>query len=62
MDIDPIAEDINCPHCHIGRIGKVIIQDLKKTHNYLEGVIVITTFICLRCQHIVHREIRAITI
>ena len=62
MTIDPITEDFNCPYCLSGKIGKTITQNLKNPDNYLKGVIIITTFIWLRCQNILHREIREITI
>ena len=62
MSIDPILEDIRCPHCLTGIIGKTIAQELKNPDNYLEGVVVIITYICLRYQTTVHRDIREITI
>ena len=62
MSIRPITEDTHCLYCPIGRIGKIVTQDLKNPGNFLEGVVVIITYLCLNCQSAIHREIREITI
>ena len=61
MSIEPIIEEIRCPHCNIGRLGKIVTQDLKNPENYLEALFVITIYIYLRCQEIVHQEFREFT-
>ena len=56
MSICHILEEARCPHCEIGLIGKVVLYDLRNPENYLEGIIIITTYICLRCQIIIYQE------
>ena len=48
--------DTNCPYCGIGIIGKIVTYELKISENYLEGLVIITTYICLRCQAINHQN------
>ena len=61
MSICPLAEDRRCHHCGVGLIGKIVSYDLKSYDNYLEGLIVIITYVCLRCQVTIHQEIREFT-
>ena len=56
MSIAPIRQQYICYNCGLGRIGKLITQRLKNPDNYLEGVLVTTTFIYLNCQIVFHQE------
>ena len=56
MSINPIRQNYICFNCGLGRIGKLVTQELKNPDNYLEGVLVTTTYICLNCQTVLHQE------
>ena len=56
MSINPIRQNYICFNCGLGRIGKLVTQKLKNSDNYLEGVFVTTTYICLNCQAVLHQE------
>ena len=58
MSIQPLFEEIRCPYCQNGLIRKLVSCEFKNRENYLEGLAIITTYICLRCQTIVDQEIR----
>ena len=58
MSIRHIFEEASCPHCEIGLIGKVVTYDLRNRENYLDGIVIITIYICLRCQVTIYEEIR----
>jgi len=62
MSISPIQRNYICFSCGQDRIGKVVTQELRNPENYLEGVIITTTYICLLCQTIVHQETVEFTI
>ena len=50
MGICPLTPDTNCPYCGIVLIGKIVTREVKNPENYIEGLIIITIYICLRCQ------------
>ena len=54
----PILGETRCPYCLIGLIGKILSYDLRNRENYLEGLVIITTYICLRCQIPIDQEVR----
>lgn len=56
MSIAPIRQHYICYNCGLGRIGRLVTQRLKNPDNYLEGVVVTTTYICLNCQTVLHQE------
>ena len=56
MSIHPVQRNYICFNCGQGSIGKVVTQELVNPDNYLEGVVVITTYICLQCQIVLHQE------
>ena len=56
MSIPPVRQQYICFNCGLGRIGKLVTQRLKNPDNYLEGVLVTTTYICLNCQTVLHQE------
>ena len=56
MSINPVRQTYICFNCGQGRIGKVVTQELRNPENYLEGVVIITTYICLHCQTVLHQE------
>ena len=62
MSISPIQRNYICFSCGQNRIGKVVTQELINPDNYLEGVVVITTYICLQCQIVLDQERIEITI
>ena len=62
MNIDPIRENYICFSCGLGRIGKIVTRELKNPYNYLEGVLVTTTFICLQWQIVLYQETIEVTI
>ena len=62
MSINPIRQNYVCFCCGSTRIGKIVAQELRNPDNYLEGVLIITTYICLRCQTVLHRETVGINI
>ena len=49
MSINPIRQNYICFNGGPARIGKLVTQELKNPNNYLEGVLVTTTYICLNC-------------
>ena len=56
MSIPEVRQNYVCFNCGLGRIGRVVAQELKNPDNFLEGVIVTTTYICLNCQTILRQE------
>ena len=62
MSINPVRQNYICFSCGQGRIGKTVTQELRNPDNYLKGVVVITTYICLQCQTVLHQETIEITI
>ena len=56
MSIVLVQRNYICFSCGQGRIGKIVTQRLKDPDDYLEGVIVTTTYICLHCQTVLHQE------
>ena len=62
MSINPIRENYICFNYGLGRIGKLVNQELKNSNNYLEGALITTTYICLNCQTALHQEIVEINI
>ena len=58
MSICPLTEDTLCPYCGIGLIGKTVTYNFRNPNNYLEGLVIITTYICLSCQIIIRMEVR----
>ena len=50
MSICDIFEEARCPHCKVRLIGKVVSYDLRNPESYFEGIIIITTYICVQCQ------------
>ena len=46
MSICPLTEDTHCPYCGMGLIGKIVNCDLKNSEDYVEGLVIITTYIC----------------
>ena len=62
MSIGPIRENSIRFSCGLGRIGKIVTRELKNRENYLEGILVTTTFICLHCQCILYQETIEVTI
>ena len=58
MSICPLTEDTLSPYCGIGLIGKIVTCNVRNLDNYLEGFVIIITYICLRCQTIVRLEVR----
>ena len=58
MSICPLTEDTLCPYCGIGLTGKIVTWNFRNPENYLEGLVIITTCICLRCQTIIRLEVR----
>ena len=62
MSITPVRQQYICFHCGLGRIGKIVTRELKNPDNYLDGVLVTTTYICLNCQVVLHQETVEITI
>ena len=57
MSICHIFEEARCPHCEVGLIGKVVSYNLWNRENYLDGIVIITTYICLRCQITIYQEV-----
>ena len=53
MSICPLSEDT----LPLELISKIVTCDLKNPENYLEGLVIITTCICLRCQTIIRLEV-----
>ena len=45
MNICPLIPDTSCPYCGIGLIGKIVSCDLKNPEDYLEGLVIITTYL-----------------
>ena len=62
MSIRPLTEDTRCPYCGTGLIGKIVTCNVKNPDNYLEGLAIITTYICLRCQNVIRQEVRDFTL
>ena len=62
MALQPISLEIGCPYCQNSIIGELITCELKNPENYLEGLIFITIYICLRCQTIVDLLVRDFTL
>ena len=62
MGINSIRENYICFSCGLGRIGKIVTQELKNSENYLESVLVTMTCICLIYQIILHQETVEVTI
>ena len=62
MSINPIRQNYICFNCGLGRIGKLVTQELKNPDNYLEGVLVTITYIYLNCQTVLHQETGEINI
>ena len=58
MSIGHVFEEARCPHCGVGLIGKLVSYNFKNRDNYLEGLVIIATYICLRCQITIHQEVR----
>ena len=58
MSICPLTDDTLCPYCGIVLIGKIVTCNFRNPDNYLEGLVIITTHICLRCQTIIRLEVR----
>ena len=58
MAVQPIRLEIRCPYCQNSIIGKIVTCALKNPENYLEGLIIITTYICVGCQAVIDREIK----
>ena len=58
MSICRIFEEARCPHCEVGLIRKVVSYDLWNRENYLDGIVIITTYICLWCQVTIYQEIK----
>ena len=45
MSICHIFEEAHRSYCEVGLIGKVIIYDFRDSDNYLNGIVIITTYI-----------------
>ena len=58
MAVQPIWLEIRCPYCQNSIIGKIVTCELKNPENYLEGFIIITTYICVGCQTVIDQEVR----
>ena len=62
MSICPLSEVTHCTYCRIGLIGKIVTCDLKNPENYLDELVIITTYIFLRCRTIIHQKIREFSV
>ena len=62
MTVQPIRLEIRCPYCQNSIIGKIVTCELKNPENYLEGLIIITIYICVGCQTIIEQEVRDFTL
>ena len=62
MAVQPIGLEIRCPYFQNSIIGKIVTCELKNPENYLEGLIIIVTYICGGCQTITEQEVRDFTL
>ena len=62
MAVQPIRLEIRCPYCQNSIIEKIVTCELKNPENYLEGLIIIATYICVGCQTIIEQEVRDFTL
>ena len=62
MAVQSINLEIRCPYCQNSIIGKIVTCELKNPENYLEGLIIITTYICGGCQTVINQVIRDFTL
>ena len=53
MSVCPLTEDTLYPYCGIGLISEIVTCEFRNPDNYLEGAVIITTYIFLRCQNII---------
>ena len=58
MSICHTFDEARYLYCQVGLIGKVITYDLRDRNNYLRGIVIITTYICLRCLVKIYPEVR----
>ena len=58
MAVQSIRLEIGCPYCQNSIIGKIATCELGNPENYLEGLIIITTYICAGCQTIIDQQVR----
>ena len=58
MAVQRISLEIRCPYYQNNIIGKIVTCKLKNPENYLEGLIIVTTYICVVCQIVVDQEVR----
>ena len=56
MSIPLNRQQFNCFNCGLRRIGIIVTRELKNPENFLEGVLVISKYICLNCQTVLHQE------
>ena len=56
MSISPTFGETHYPYCLVELIRKIVLYELRNLENYLKGLIIITTCICLRCQITIQQE------
>ena len=54
----PIRLEIMCPYCQNSIIGKIVTCELEYPEKYLEGLVSITTYICVGCQTVIDQKVR----
>ena len=54
-----VTRSLYCQNCII---GKIVTCELKNPKNCLEGLIIITTYICAGCQIVTNQVIRDFTL
>ena len=62
MVAQPLRLEIRCPYCQNSIIGKNVTCELKNPEKYLEGLIIIATYIYVGCQTIIEQEVRDYTL
>ena len=58
MSIGHTFEGVYCPYCGIGLIGRVTTYEVRDSRDYISGIVIITTYICLCCQVTIYQEVR----
>ena len=57
MRICPTFEGVYCTYCGLVSIGKVVTYEFRDSRDYLSEIVIISKYICLRCQVTIYKNV-----